>query len=233
MASSQIQILIKQAKGTAAEVIDIPNSVAGRSEPLRIKAQPGLRYQLKDLAREGQTAPEMVKVKRVGKDLHIMLEAGGEAPQLVLEAYYEVVPDGFAGLTGEAETGRLHEYIVEGADAGRAITSLADVQGTSYAFLGEAVSNNSAASLGLLALNPLVAGASFLGAAAGSAGGDGGTTTAPVGTTTGPAASNNTPLEASFNANTGVISGTGATPGQTVTATLPNGSSVSAVAGSG
>lgn len=175
MATPQIQVVVQQSKGKTPEVFDVKLTAASSGQPLRIKVQPGLKYQLKDLAREGQTAPEMVKVKRVGQDLLVMLEEGVDAPHVVLEGYYDAVPDGFSGLIGEAENGSFYEYIVESSDTESALTSLTEARGSAYSFLGNVeVADASGAALGVLAFNPLVAGAGALGAAAAGGGGGGG-----------------------------------------------------------
>ena len=163
MATPQIQVVVQQSKGKTPEVFDVKLTAASSGQPLRIKVQPGLKYQLKDLAREGQTAPEMVKVKRVGQDLLVMLEEGVDAPHVVFEGYYDSVPDGFSGLIGEAENGSFYEYIVESSDTESALTSLTEARGSAYSFLGNVeVADASGAALGVLAFNPLVAGAGAL-----------------------------------------------------------------------
>lgn len=183
MATPRIQVVVQQLQGKTPEVFDVKPTAASSGQPLRIKVQPGLRYQLKDLAREGQTAPEMVKVKRLGQDLLVMLEEGVDAPHVVLEGYYDAVPDGFSGLVGQAENGSLYEYLVEGSDAEGTLSALTEARGSAYSFLGNAeVAGASGAALGVLAFNPLVAGAGALGAAAAGGGGGGGAGTGDSGT---------------------------------------------------
>ena len=153
----------------------------------RIKAQAGVRYQLQD-ANKNDAPPEQVRVKRVGKDLHVALGEGEEAAQLIIEDYYGVMPEGFNALVGQAEGGSFYEYVLEAPTTDSYTLSLAEGQDFTSAVLGGSEVSGSGAALAVLAFNPLLAAGAAAGAAGAAAGGGG--TTAPAATvdTTPPAA---------------------------------------------
>ena len=74
---------------------------------LRLKATPQGKYQLID-AQTGM-APDVIKARRVGKDLHIDIVDSDEATlDLVIEDYYDMA-DG-PSVVGQAENGLLYDY---------------------------------------------------------------------------------------------------------------------------
>jgi hypothetical protein len=166
----------------SAKFVDIPQ-VGTSGKALTVKAVPGGKYQLMD-ASTG-FAPENIRATRLGKDLQVFFEGRGQA-DLVIEDYYEVTPEGFNGLIGEAESGRFYEYIPESAVGNTAVPLLADGSTQVGMALGGAEINASGAAVGALVaaagLNPLfLAPLALLGAAAGGGGGGGGGTTGPLG----------------------------------------------------
>ena len=100
--SKTYKIKVNQGQGEA-KFVDIPTTGDGKT-PMVVKAVPGGKYQLLD-ATTGY-APENIRASRSGKDLRVFFE-GRSAADLVVEDYYEVAPEGFNGLIGEAETGRF------------------------------------------------------------------------------------------------------------------------------
>ncbi|KAI9549714.1 putative cell wall protein AWA1-like [Daphnia sinensis] len=106
--------------------------------------------------------PEYVKVKRVGKNLHILFEDSQQA-DVIIEDYYEVMPEGYNGVVGQAENGNFYEYIPEDPDVKGLIPELVDG--------GESVS----VALGGAEVSGAVLGLAGAGAAAAAAGGGGGT----------------------------------------------------------
>ena len=130
-------------------------------------------------------APENIRASRSGKNLQVFFEGRGQ-PDLVIEDYYEVTPEGFNGLIGESESGRFYEYIPETAVGNSAVPLLADGSNQVGMALGGAEINASGAAVGALvaaaAFNPLLLAPLALLGAGGGGGGGGGTpdTTPPV-----------------------------------------------------
>jgi len=174
---------IKVNQGTGeAKFVDIPQ-VGPSGKALTVKAVPGGKYQLMD-ASTGY-APENIRASRSGKDLQVFFERRGQ-PDLVIEDYYEVTPEGFNGLIGESESGRFYEYIPETATGSSSVPLLADGSNQVGMALGGAEINASGAAVGALVaaagFNPLLlAPLALLGAGGGGGGGGGATdNTAPI-----------------------------------------------------
>lgn len=120
-------------------------------------------------------APENIRASRSGKDLKVFFE-GRTTADLVVQDYYEVAPEGFNGLIGEAESGRFYEYIPESAVGNTAVPLLADGSNQVGMALGGAEINASGAAVGALVavagLSPwLLAPLALLGAAGAGGGG--------------------------------------------------------------
>jgi hypothetical protein len=180
--SKTYKIKVNQGPGEA-KFVDIPQS-GGATKPLAVKAVPGGKYQLLD-ASTGY-APENIRATRTGKNLLVFFEGRTQA-DLVVEDYYDVTPEGFNGLIGEAESGRFYEYIPETATGNTSVPLLADGSSQIGMALGGAEINASGAAVGALvaaaAFNPLLlAPLALLGAGGGGGGGGGGPTdtTPPV-----------------------------------------------------
>jgi hypothetical protein len=180
--SKTYKIKVNQGPGEA-KFVDIPQS-GGATKPLAVKAVPGGKYQLLD-ASTGY-APENIRATRAGKNLLVFFEGRTQA-DLVVEDYYDVTPEGFNGLIGEAESGRFYEYIPETATGNTSVPLLADGSSQIGMALGGAEINASGAAVGALvaaaAFNPLLlAPLALLGAGGGGGGGGGGPTdtTPPV-----------------------------------------------------
>ncbi|QFZ86286.1 hypothetical protein GFK26_27760 [Variovorax paradoxus] len=107
------------------------DAAATGKAPLKIKVQKGAKYLLKD---EDGFAPENVTLTRVGADLHITLE-GETSPSLVLEGYYAQSEP--VGLYGVAEDGQLYAYT--GTDATSEVFSLTEGQSTAVALGGDSL----------------------------------------------------------------------------------------------
>jgi hypothetical protein len=172
--SKAYKIKVNQGAGEA-KFVDIPQAgVSGK--PLSVKAVPGGKYQLLD----GSTgyAPENIRASRSGKDLQVFFE-GRAQPDLVIEEYYEVTPEGFNGLIGESESGRFYEYIPETAVGNSAVPLLSDGSTQVGMALGGPEINASGAAVGALVaaagLNPLLLAPLALLGAAGGGGGSSGT----------------------------------------------------------
>lgn len=178
--SKTYKIKVNQGQGEA-KFVDIPQAGDGRT-PIVVKAVPGGKYQLMDPSTG--YAPENIRASRSGKNLRVFFEGRSQA-DLVVEDYYEVAPEGFNGLIGEAESGRFYEYIPESAVGRSAVPLLADGSNQVGMALGGAEINASGAAVGALVaaagLNPLLlAPLALLGAAAGGGGGTSGGTAPTV-----------------------------------------------------
>ncbi|WP_146183861.1 S-layer family protein [Limnohabitans sp. T6-20] len=156
---------------------EMQNLSAGKTA--RTKAQAGVRYQLQD-ANKNDAPPEQVRVKRVGKDLHVALGEGEEAAQLIIEDYYAVMPEGFNALVGQADGGSFYEYVLEAPTADSYTLSLAEGQDFTSAVLGGSEVSGSGAALAVLAFNPLLAAGAAGAAGAAAAAGGGGTASAAL-----------------------------------------------------
>eukprot|EP01030_Chromulinospumella_sphaerica_P013634 gene13634-13417_t len=158
MSAPHIQVIALPTQAKTAESFEFKPNAGTPGQVLRIPAKAGVTYQLKDLAREGQKAPEMVKAKRVGKHLEITFESGNEGPDLVLENYYDVVTDGSMSLVGEAENGHMYEYAVSNANSNTPLALVTPSQGSVNAVLGSAeFIQSSGAALSEQSLTPLFA----------------------------------------------------------------------------
>lgn len=128
---------------------------------LRIAAEPAARYEINQV--ESGRAPQQLHTRRRGKDLLIHLdEFKPEAPDVIVENFYEVAPGTFAGL---AEDNLLYPFIPNTAALGDDIVALADGAAISQVLGG--------AQLGVFgaggAVGGAVGGAAAGGAAAGGA----------------------------------------------------------------
>lgn len=110
--NKQYKVLVKTGKAENNQTIEIAQGAGDRGQPVRIKAQAGVKYQLQEIGQDKNTAPQYVKVKRVGKDLHIIFE-DDSAADLIIEDYYSVMTDGYNGVIGQAENGAYYEYVPE------------------------------------------------------------------------------------------------------------------------
>ncbi len=213
------KVLINVAGTKTSESVSL---VAGQTA--RVKAKAGVRYQLQDV-NKNDAPPEQVRVKRVGKDLHVALGEGEEASSLIIEDYYGVMPDGYNALVGQSETGSFYEYVLESPTADSYTLELSEGQDFSSAVMGGNEVSGSGAALAVLAFNPLLAAGAAAGVAGAAAAAGAGGAATPA--TTGAVAL--TDITAKIDAQ-GVVTGTGATPGQVVTATLPNGATATGIA---
>jgi hypothetical protein len=81
---------------------------------LRIAAQPGARYEVNQV--ESGRAPQQLHTRRRGNELHIHLdEFRPEAPDVIVENFYDMAPGTFAGV---AEDNQLYPFIPNTAALG-------------------------------------------------------------------------------------------------------------------
>jgi hypothetical protein len=169
--SKTYKIKLNQGQGEA-KFLDIPQA-GGAGNALMVKAVAGGKYQLVD-ASTGY-APENIRAMRSGKNLLVFFE-GRNTADLMIENYYEVMPEGFNGLIGEAESGRFYEFIPETAVGFSTVAMLAEGSAQVGMALGGAEVFASGAAVGTLVaaagLNPLfLAPLALLGAGGGGGGG--------------------------------------------------------------
>ena len=146
--------VIVKAGNEQNQTIDVRQGAGDSGQPVRIKAQAGAKYQLQEGQRNHQNAPDFVKVRRQGKNLLITFE-GETQPSLIIEDYYEVMPEGYNAVVGQAENVNFYEYLPEDPKASGLIPMLGDgAQAVSVALGGAEVSGAGAA-LGVLAFSPL------------------------------------------------------------------------------
>ena len=176
------KIIVNNAQGSAKTLthdVPAPGSFWG---PLKIKANPGARYQLVDV-NTGQ-GPDNIRVKRVGKDLRISFE-GRDNVDVMITDYYEHA--GNESLVGEVEAGVLHAYVPESGDSTQMLSRLTDgAKSTGMALGNEQLAASGAAVGALVAaagFNPLLAAPLAL-LGAGGGGGAGAASATPKPNTT-------------------------------------------------
>ncbi|MEY3611243.1 MAG: hypothetical protein RJB14_965, partial [Pseudomonadota bacterium] len=144
------KVIVNTGKDQADQTIDVVQGAGDRGQPVRIKAQAGAKYQLQEMERQKQVAPDGVKVKRVGKDLWLMFEEETQ-PSLIIEDYYEVMPEGYNGVVGQAEDGLFYEYIPEDPKVNGLVSELAEGGQAVNVALGGAEVSGAGAALGVVA----------------------------------------------------------------------------------
>lgn len=103
---------------------------------VKIKAIPNAKY----ILAEGKNgvAPENITLKRVGKDLFVMLEGTDEdQPQLIIEDYF----DNPGELVGKGEDGQWHEYIATDGDDDHKAAFLLDGESSAQALGAGAIAS--------------------------------------------------------------------------------------------
>ena len=173
--------VIVKAGNEQSQTIEVKPGAGDSGQAVRIKAQAGAKYQLQEGHRDHKNAPDTIKVRRQGKNLLIIFE-GETQHALIIEDYYEVMPEGYNALIGQAENGSFYEYIPEDPKVSGLVPLLGDgAQAVSVALGGAEVSGAGAA-LGVLAFSPLMGllGLGAAGAAAYLANRDDKTTATPA-----------------------------------------------------
>ena len=78
-----VQILVKGADGKVVDTREVDLNLTRKGQPVRIKAQKGVRYQLIDTDKPNDGAPDEVMTRRDGKNLQIALDDGSKADVLI------------------------------------------------------------------------------------------------------------------------------------------------------
>lgn len=174
------KVIVKANQGAEKSTVhDVPEpgSLMGA---LKIKAQPGARYQLVDNS-TGQ-GPDNIRARRVGKDLRISFE-GRLDVDVIITDYYEHVDPGFSTVIGETDPGVFYAYMPESGESALLMGSLGDGHvSTGMALGGDQVVASGAAVgalVGAAGFNPLLAAPLALLGAGGGGGGGGADTTPP------------------------------------------------------
>lgn len=150
---------INLAVVSGRRIIQAENLAPNPNTPVKVQAEKGARYVLAE--GESLTAPEMIRLKRVGHDLHLTLRGDNpETPNLVIEDYYSHPGE----IVGMGEDGQWHAFTSASADAELNPAGLQDGE-YSTALLDSAVLpplsdlelDSSAASYGLLAIGAAAA----------------------------------------------------------------------------
>lgn len=164
------KVQVKNAQSGAQQTVDLPQGTATSQGPVRIKAKVGDKYQLETMSAERRSAPEQVKLKRVGQHLQVIFD-DAEQSSLIIEDYYSIMPEGYHGVIGQAENGSLYEYVAEDlASTTGGSTWPADGQEMNVVLSGQ-TAGSSGAAVGVVAINPLLAALGVAGAAGAAAGG--------------------------------------------------------------
>jgi hypothetical protein len=163
--AKQFKVLVNTGKPETQQLLEITQGDGERDQSLRIKAQAGVKYQLQDMSKARQVAPDYVKVKRVGKDLHIFF-ARDQIADLIIEDYYSTMPEGYNGVIGQAENGSFYEYYPEDRNPKGLIPQLADGGEAVSAVLGGQEVQGAGALVGVFAFGPVLSALGLAGAAA-------------------------------------------------------------------
>jgi hypothetical protein len=85
--AKNIQVLVNTGNPDTNKTVEVIQGNGKRGNPTTIKAVKGARYQLEEQTAKN-TAPEIIRSKRVGKNLHVMLNGSKEA-DLIIENYFD------------------------------------------------------------------------------------------------------------------------------------------------
>ena len=124
--ASSIKIVVNTAKQETNQTVEVLQGSGDAGQPTRIKAVKGARYQVEDPTAKN-TAPQHLRTKRVGKNLHITLDGSTES-DLIIDDYYDEAfqGEGGGGFYGRATDGSIYEYIPQEASQEGKLIDLAD-----------------------------------------------------------------------------------------------------------
>lgn len=162
--SKQIQWLVNGADGER-QVQQVQSGAGKAGQPLVVKAQANVTYELKEVVRGN--APDQVLVRRKGKNLEIVLEVEGRDGEaewpadIIVEDYFDVQG---TRLVGVAEDGNYYTYVPQEGESDLLAWNLDD---TDYSYHSLGYLDASA-----VAWWPLLVGGLLVGALAGGGGDD-------------------------------------------------------------
>jgi hypothetical protein len=123
--AKQFKVLVKTGAGKEVETHLAEQGAGERGRPLILKAKAGVKYQMVEVGKPNNLAPDNIKAKRVGKNLHIMFETDEQA-NVIIDDYYSVIGDDYNAIIGKAENGSFYEYLTEDPTDGGLIPLLSD-----------------------------------------------------------------------------------------------------------
>ena len=126
--SKTYKVSINDGKGEEAKTVDVKQGSGANGTPTKLTGVRGYRYELQDDAKGGKLAPDQVRVKRVGKNLHVLFDGSKEA-DLIIEDYYAEGKEGDNGspmLVGQAENSGMYEYVPQDPALSSTTTQLKD-----------------------------------------------------------------------------------------------------------
>ena len=167
--TKQFKVLVNVGKDKNAQTHAAEQGAGERGRPLVLKAQAGAKYQLVEVSKPDNRAPDNVKAKRVGKNLHLMFETDEQA-DVIIEDYYSVIGDDYNAIVGRAENGRFYEYLTEDPTDNGLIPLLGDSGTAVTQALGGAEVAHYGAVVAAAGINPLWGALGLLGLGGGSAG---------------------------------------------------------------
>jgi hypothetical protein len=123
--SQTIKVTVHTASEQTNQTVNVVQGSGKAGQPTHIRAIKDARYQLQDV-NNNNVAPEKINAKRVGKNLHLSLDAGNEA-DLIIDGYYDVHTTTDSGsIFSQMQDGSIHEYIASSTANNGAISSLTD-----------------------------------------------------------------------------------------------------------
>ncbi len=167
--TKQFKVLVNVGKDKNAQTHAAEQGAGERGRPLVLKAQAGAKYQLVEVSKPDNRAPDNIKAKRVGKNLHLMFETDEQA-DVIIEDYYSVIGDDYNAIVGRAENGRFYEYLTEDPTDNGLIPLLGDSGTAVTQALGGAEVAHYGAVVAAAGINPLWGALGLLGLGGGSAG---------------------------------------------------------------
>ncbi|NWA63441.1 hypothetical protein HX773_21280 [Pantoea sp. B9002] len=132
---------------------------------VKIKAIPGAKYVLAE--GENGVAPENITLRRVGKNLHVILEGSDiEHPELIIEGFYDHPGE----LVGKGEDGQWHEYIATSGEEKDDAAFLMDGEISGVALGANTIAGLDGLAMAATAISPALIALGMLGALAAAAG---------------------------------------------------------------
>ncbi len=125
-----------------------------KGQPTVMKAMPGARYEIKDLAPAEQPVPPKIKLQRVGKDLNVWFDGESHADLIIEDYFTEPKSEGPNSLYGHTESGQLHEYVLPEQMLPQKIYSISESVSVQDLGIGATASDN-ASGAGIWGLNYL------------------------------------------------------------------------------
>jgi hypothetical protein len=119
-----VQVTVHTRAHTNPSTVEVIQGGGGKDQPTRIQASKDARYQLQHAANP-TTAPQSISAKRIGKNLYLSWDGGGEA-DLIVEGYYDALSgtDASSNIYSQLSDDGIHEYVA--GNSGTSIAQLSD-----------------------------------------------------------------------------------------------------------